>query len=997
MALNIKALVFTVGFFFLYAFSFGQRGYWQQRVDNDITVQLDDQQQLLRGHIRIMYQNNAPDTLSFIYFHLYPNAYSSDRTAYERQAVENGETDHYFSEPEDRGAMDSLQFAISADGESFKNAGFVQTKDPDIIRLILPEPLLPGGKIEITTPFRVKIPLTFSRLGRYEQSYQISQWFPKPAVYDAKGWHPIPYLDQGEFYSEYGSYNVAVTLPADYIIMGTGNIQEPSELEWLSRLSAAKADSVDASLRDSRAGKVKTVTFKEDNVHDFAWFADKRWLVKEDTVLINGEQEVRISVCYLPENSGKWQKSVDAVKKAMHGYSDRVGAYPYHTVKVVEGSLKAGGGMEYPTVTIIGNTKGMKEGDVHKVIVHEVGHNWFYGILGSNERLHPWLDEGINSYYEKEVLQTDSMQSGWGKMSGGFWVYAALSATHNLVPADTAADLYPHLNYGVDIYQKTSRYMKWLEAYMGRAQFDAAMKSYFDNWKFRHPYPEDFAAIFRAHSEKNIDWFFDALMKSSRPVDFAIGPVRKHDKGWEVTVHNRTGLLAPALVCLYSEKGDSLCQWTKPFTDEEKIVFDYEGDYEKIVLAHVIPDYNFKNNTSRGGLRIRSFFGSNMDEGTKIWITPALGFNYYDGFMAGLLVHNLTIPLNKFQFAVAPLFAFGSKTFAGTGRVSYTSYFDEGLLHDIEWRMDGKTFSYYKSNLNIPHYIESRFVKLAPEVIFTIRKPYWRSSVERKLSVKGYWIREDNMGFSFDPSDSLYRPYPGGYSDLFYGRLRYTHVNSRTFNPFSYAVEGQVGETFAKISAEVNLRVDYHARNKALHIRGYAGKFFTLSKDIRAADRYRLTTTYSGKNDYLYDETYLGRTVRTGFYAQQVSIKEGGFKLNTLQYGAPLGMSDNWLLALNIKTDLPLWNLPIRLFADVATCSNMKENSPNGASLLYEAGVELYLGSFLSVYLPVVSSKDFTDYGNSIYPQNRFLKTIAFSIQLGDIQMNKLSSFIFGM
>jgi hypothetical protein len=177
-----------------------QKAYWQQKVDNDITVTLDDKAHMLRGYINITYTNNSPDTLRFIYFHLYPNAYSSDRTAYEKQTVENGSTDHYFSDEEDRGFIDSIKFSVSgSSGGEMKAAGIIATKDPDIVRLILPEPLLPGGGLRIETPFRVKIPLTFSRLGHTDQAYHISQWFPKPAVYDSKGWHPIPYLDQGEF------------------------------------------------------------------------------------------------------------------------------------------------------------------------------------------------------------------------------------------------------------------------------------------------------------------------------------------------------------------------------------------------------------------------------------------------------------------------------------------------------------------------------------------------------------------------------------------------------------------------------------------------------------------------------------------------------------------------------------------------------------------------------------------------------------------------------
>jgi hypothetical protein len=159
------------------------------------------------------------------------------------------------------------------------------TKDVDIVKLILPKPLQSGGKITITTPFRVKIPHVFSRLGHVKQSYQITQWFPKPAVYDAGGWHQMPYLDQGEFYSEYGDYEVRINLPSNYVVMGTGNVMEESENQWMLEKSKEniQVDQVEGKTPKSSKTR-KTITFKESNIHEFAWFADKRWALRIDTL-----------------------------------------------------------------------------------------------------------------------------------------------------------------------------------------------------------------------------------------------------------------------------------------------------------------------------------------------------------------------------------------------------------------------------------------------------------------------------------------------------------------------------------------------------------------------------------------------------------------------------------------------------------------------------------------------------------------------------------------
>lgn len=988
-----------------------QNAYWQQKVDNDIAVTLDDKQHMLRGHISIDYYNQSPDTLKFIYFHLFPNAYKTDRSAYEKQAVEDGNTWHYFSDDKDRGYMDSLRFTVAQESGDIQQAGIVATKDDDIVRLILPQPLLPGSHIKIETPFKVKIPLTFSRMGHAKQSYQISQWFPKPAVYDKKGWHPIPYLDQGEFYSEFGNYHVEITLPENYIVMGSGNIKNDAENAWLdslSKLSLPKISYIkgvgklsDTTLKKTppSAANFKTIIFEEQNIHDFAWFADKRWVVRKDTVAVPGTDKIVTAyTCFFPEHQRAWSNSVDYVKTAIRGYGTSVGPYPYNTVEAVEGALSAGGGMEYPTVTVIAASN--DSNFVKVAVVHEVGHNWFYGMLGSNERDYPWMDEGINSFYEHKFTIEKPLFKNL-KRGDNYLLYAMLGATDDLVPADTASEVMPSMNYGADVYGKFSYQLAWLEGYMGEGNFKEAMQDYFNQWQYKHPQPEDFRKTMQQHSDKNLDWFFDDVVATTNPVDFKILSINQKEKGQaSLTIKNISGVKGPVKYVLIGKGEDATTGWTEPFTGTKTFDIVLPADNHKWNQAQidaVVPDVNLPNNNLHTKFKLKLFAGLNLDTVRKVWLSPMVGFNYYDGFMAGALIHNITIPQNKFQFAVAPLYAFGSKTFAGTGFMSYTKYLDEGIFHDIQFQVSGKTFSNDKTNLNIGGYLYNRYVKVAPEVIFTFRKPYWRSPVERNLSLKAYWIREGQFDFNQNPVDSLYYPSKGVAVDNFYGRVQYNYNNNRTFNPYSYSLEGQIGKQFAKLSAEANLRVDYFQKNKALHIRAYAGKFFNLANNDFDAYRYRIANTYSGQNDYLYDETYFGRNEQSGLWSQQISMKEGGFKVTTLQYASQLGLTDNWLFALNLKTDIPYLKLPVRLFADFGTFADAKQQNPSGASVLFDAGLEIYISDYFNVYIPLLLSTDFKDYTKSVYTDKKFLRTITFSLNLGNINWSKMPRKILGM
>ena len=223
-----RLVVLLVGIIFSNSL-YSQETYWQQHVDYKINVKLNDISNVLDADLTLTYTNNSPNTLHEIYFHLWPNAYRERSTALTKQMLENGKSSLYFADATDRGYIDLIDFSV--DGISAIH--IIDKEHIDIAKVVLNKPIQPGKSIIITTPFRVKIPSSsFSRLGHKEQSYQITQWYPKPAVYDHKGWHAMPYLNQGEFYSEFGNFEVNITVPKNYVVAATGNLQNKDELEW---------------------------------------------------------------------------------------------------------------------------------------------------------------------------------------------------------------------------------------------------------------------------------------------------------------------------------------------------------------------------------------------------------------------------------------------------------------------------------------------------------------------------------------------------------------------------------------------------------------------------------------------------------------------------------------------------------------------------------------------------------------------------------------------
>ncbi|NBW71648.1 MAG: M1 family peptidase [Flavobacteriia bacterium] len=402
---------------FIFVFSFVSIGtaqsYWQQEVNYTIVARLDDKKHEISAFEVFEYVNNSPNSLDKIYIHLWPNAYRNGNTALARQQYKDGKSILRFGNDSLKGGIDSLDF--QSNGIRLKWE--YDAKNSDICILQLQNSLKSGDRIRISTPFKVKIPSgEISRLGHIGQSYQITQWYPKPAVYDKNGWNQMPYLNQGEFYSEFGSFDVSITLPKNYVVGATGDLQTESEKIFLDEKANESLKRLPDYVSNKKSRKIntpfppsdsewKTIRYTQEKVHDFAWFADKRYAVlKGEVELPQGKRKVTSWAMFVPQNAIYWQHAIEYINDGTYYYSLWNGDYPYNQVTAVDGTISAGGGMEYPNVTVIGNASSKEELEV--VIVHEVGHNWFYGILGTNERVHGWMDEGMNTLNEMRYIQT---------------------------------------------------------------------------------------------------------------------------------------------------------------------------------------------------------------------------------------------------------------------------------------------------------------------------------------------------------------------------------------------------------------------------------------------------------------------------------------------------------------------------------------------------------------------------------------------------------------
>ena len=903
-----------------------QEAYFQQEVDYEIDARLDDERHELHARLKLTYTNNSPRPLDVIPFHLWPRAYSSGTTEFAKQVLRDGGVRFHFSERKDRGTLDSLRFTV--DGTTVEHRF---TKDnPDIAEVPLPTPVGPGQAVVIETPFRVKIPASFSRLGRVGTSYQMTQWYPKPAVYDRAGWHPMPYLNRGEFYSEFGSFTVRLTLPENYVVGATGTLREAEERNWL--LAKAKADRARAqnpqeggadNTFPASAKQMKTITYRAENVHDFAWFADKRFRVLHDTLQLPGRADaIDVWAMYTATEAELWAKATDYLKQSTRFYSEQLGVYPYPQVTGVQSALSAGGGMEYPMITVIGLSG--NAADLDRVLAHEVGHNWFYGILGSNERDHPWMDEGLNSFYEARYMAKFWPDRPAGIKMAGRQVdydrlgYHYLARQGQEQAPDTRSDSLSPANYWIGAYSKPALALTELEALAGSAALDRAMKAYYENWKFRHPQPEDFFRTLDGQLELETEPWFREAMTTTRTSHWHPG------NGAEGSAYHKGSRAVPQPAA-----GEIHALDLYPRTAKRQISFGFFTDQEA-------PDE-------------RKLFG-----------IPLLGFNEHDGPLLGLALHNRTLEPRRLEWMVAPVFGFESSQlngFAGfrlrtprsSGRVAQ-SIISAGIqrFSDFTLRRTDAPYAYRR--------LAVRGQTLFRHAPITL--------TESGLDFRVVALEKDRPAFSNDGTITG-RDTEGEY----YWRLGYHRTKTRELRPLNYAInlEAKVVDEATpfraghlKLEGELNGGYQYEA-GRFLRYRFFGGVFLAnelRESAVRANSGFSLVD--NAFTDYRYDDLYLGRNLGS-IYGQQLERRQGGFRA-PIGPSFAFGNSNSYLTALNLDAALPVFPefLPIGLFLDAGYYGfKSLSASPSVGTFSWVGGVSLTaLKGRAGVYLPLVSDPD---------------------------------------
>lgn len=678
---------------------------WQQRVEYTMDISVDVSAHSYDGKQTLKYTNNSPDTLREVFYHLYYEAFKPGSVMDRRNAsLPDGRLRIGELLPDEQGGVSVS--AMTQDGNAV-----TWRVEETILRVQLAQPLPPGATTSISMTWRTRIPKLTRRGGwmsREGVEFSMSQWYPKLCEYDASGWHNDEYAGR-EFYGVWGDFNVTITLPAHYIVGATGVITNPQEVRCGYEVQFPKNDASESSIRGARATNatiritdplgepfpppifyrdttitqpakgetgMKTWRFRAENVHDFAWVADPDYIHR--IVEWNG-----ITVHILVEQSiaFAWRNAADYTIRSMEYFTQRFGDYTWPQFTV---AMAGDGGMEYPMLIMITGNRG--EQSLAAVIAHELGHQWFYGMVGNNETQEAWMDEGLTQFLTEEAMRNvlfplrinpytglEEMIYPWDDHP-----WRDVESTYSLTmggfiePLSTFHDWHSDGRTAAEVYFKGMAVVRMMRDMLGDSLFNHGIRTYVNRWRYRHPSYRDFEKAMEDATGLRLDWFFNQWIIQNKTCDYAIDALRSEQSpngAWQTTLElsNRDQIVMPLDIYLYYDDGTvananiPVEVWQKPRMNFNLPRWSWmERQYrttfttpKQVVKAVVDPwlsmlDLDRTNNTVSTGLLSNLLPESNVGWWTRweyaqpldkyaIRLRPTLWYSQADGIQPGFV------------------------------------------------------------------------------------------------------------------------------------------------------------------------------------------------------------------------------------------------------------------------------------------------------------------------------------------------------------------------
>ena len=515
--------------------------YWQQKVDYIMEVTLDSETARYNGTQKLIYTNNSPETHHKVFYHLYYNAFQpgSEMAVRLKNAADK-----------------NRRFKVDIDSLTIEQQGFLRVKNltqngtlvqtevaETILEVTLNEPLLPGESTILELNFEGQVPDVVRRAGKNSAegvALSMAQWYPKMAEYDVEGWNTDPYTGR-EFHGVWGDFDVKITLNKDFTVAASGYLQNADEI----------GKGYSERKRPKSKKSLVTWHFIAPEVHDFTWAADPDYI--HDTY--PGPNGVELHFFYKDDAEiiENWKKLQPDTAKMMEYYNTKIGPYPYKQYSVVQGG---DGGMEYAMLTLISG--GRKYGSLFGVTAHELAHSWFQHILATNETKHEWMDEGFTSFISALASNEILAQNKDFPLEGSYRGYFNLANSGFEMPQSTNANRYKHnLAYESTAYSKGAVFLAQLGYIVGKEKLFEILQAYYDEWKFKHPQPNDFRRIAERVSGLQLQWYLTDWTQTTNKIDYAINGLENTETGSVLHLERKELMPMPQEVLVVYKNGDT--------------------------------------------------------------------------------------------------------------------------------------------------------------------------------------------------------------------------------------------------------------------------------------------------------------------------------------------------------------------------------------------------------------------------------------------------------
>jgi hypothetical protein len=505
--------------------SFAQRkGYWDQKVDYTMEIDVNEKTFQYDGKMKLKYSNNSGQQLHKVYFHLYFNAFQPGSFMDERlkniadpdaRMVTNIGTKEKPVRQSRISVLTPDQIGYQKiESVKYRGSEVAFKEDGTILEVTLPSAINDGETVEFDLTWKAQVPEQIRRSGRNSKegvAFSMTQWYPKMAQFDEFGWHLDEYVGR-EFIAPFGNFDVTIHINKDYVIGSSGKLQNPSEVKGYVKNAKIKT-------KNNKA----TWHYKAENIHDFAWAADPKFVV--DSAKSKGG--VTVYTVFLPtdkEVTDNWKTALGLATEFFDFVGERFGAYPWKTYTVVQGG---DGGMEYGTATLITGGRNLK--GLVGVIFHEAAHSWYQQLFGINETVDEWMDEGFTSYIE-EVANTELFEKPTARalnpIGSAYTSYFRLAKSGLEEPMSLLADYYnTNFAYSIQAYSKGGVLAEQMGYVIGKQNLNKTFLNFYDIWKLKHPTPNDFKRVAEETSGINLKWYFNLFINTTRTIDYAISKV----------------------------------------------------------------------------------------------------------------------------------------------------------------------------------------------------------------------------------------------------------------------------------------------------------------------------------------------------------------------------------------------------------------------------------------------------------------------------------------